>query len=163
MRYFEWELFGCWFTWPFARSESYKSCSIIVHKICVMPKVKESSKLFFQRMSAAHPNIFEYDDKVLLCSVCYEKLKAKQASQVNQHLQTAKHVANFRRPQDTTAFFNSTITTWKSKCLYQKMVHITCLAHGLHRVAEFIRSQFEDVNDLISNVKILFRKVNASS
>lgn len=40
------------------------------------------------------------------------------------------------------------------------MLHVTCLAHGLHRVADFIRSQFNDVNDLISNIKKIFRKVN---
>ena len=45
------------------------------------------------------------------------------------------------------------------KVLYPKMVHVTCLAHGIHRVADFIRNQFKDVNDLISNVKRIFRKV----
>lgn len=45
------------------------------------------------------------------------------------------------------------------KVLYPKMIHVTCLAHGIHRVADFIRGQFKDVNDLISNVKKIFRKV----
>lgn len=45
--------------------------------------------------------------------------------------------------------------------LYPKMIHVTCLAHGLHRVADFIRTKFSDVNDLISSVKKIFRKVNA--
>lgn len=43
--------------------------------------------------------------------------------------------------------------------LYPKMLHVTCCAHGLHRVAEFIRSQFPNVNDLISNTKAVFVKV----
>lgn len=43
--------------------------------------------------------------------------------------------------------------------LYPKMIHVTCLAHGLHRVADFIRTRFSDVNDLISSVKKIFRKV----
>lgn len=47
------------------------------------------------------------------------------------------------------------------KILYPRMIHITCLAHGLHRIAEFIRSEFNDVNELISNIKKIFRKVNA--
>lgn len=47
------------------------------------------------------------------------------------------------------------------KVLYPKMIHVTCLAHGLHRVAEFIRSQMKDVNNLISSVKKIFLKVSA--
>lgn len=44
------------------------------------------------------------------------------------------------------------------KVLYPKMIHVTCAAHGLHRVAEFIRTNFDDVNKLISNVKKTFTK-----
>lgn len=43
--------------------------------------------------------------------------------------------------------------------LFPKMLHLTCLAHGLHRVAEYIRSQFPDVNSLIANTKAVFIKV----
>jgi hypothetical protein len=32
-------------------------------------------------------------------------------------------------------------------------VHVTCLAHALNLVAEKIRYQYEDVDNLISNVK----------
>ena len=42
--------------------------------------------------------------------------------------------------------------------LYSKMVHITCLAHGLHRVAEQIRMNFSEINSLISNIKKSFLK-----
>ncbi|KAL4120565.1 hypothetical protein QTP88_013235 [Uroleucon formosanum] len=42
--------------------------------------------------------------------------------------------------------------------LYSKMVHITCLAHGLHRVAEQIRIHFPEINSLISNIKKVFLK-----
>lgn len=41
---------------------------------------------------------------------------------------------------------------------YTKMIHLTCMAHGLHRVAEEIRSQFGNVDDLVANVKQVFRK-----
>ena len=41
---------------------------------------------------------------------------------------------------------------------YTKMVHVTCLAHALHRVAEDIRSHFPVVDDLVANVKKIFRK-----
>lgn len=44
------------------------------------------------------------------------------------------------------------------KVLYSKMVHITCLAHGLHRVAEEVRNMFPKVDKLISNVKKTFLK-----
>jgi len=42
--------------------------------------------------------------------------------------------------------------------LYSKMVRITCLAHGLHRVAEQIKINFPEINSLISNIKKVFLK-----
>jgi hypothetical protein len=42
--------------------------------------------------------------------------------------------------------------------LYAKMVHITCTAHGLHRVTEYIRIQYPEVDKLIANVKKVFKK-----
>jgi len=36
------------------------------------------------------------------------------------------------------------------KALYPKLIHATCLAHGLHRVAETIREEHPIVNKLIS-------------
>ena len=44
------------------------------------------------------------------------------------------------------------------KSFYPKVVHITCVAHGLHRVAEEIRNQFPQVDELISKVKKVFLK-----
>ena len=44
------------------------------------------------------------------------------------------------------------------KVFYPKMIHITCLAHGLHRVAEAIRAKYNNVNSLISNGKAAFLK-----
>lgn len=41
---------------------------------------------------------------------------------------------------------------------YSKMVHITFLAYGLHRVAEKVRNMFPKVDKLISNVKKTFLK-----
>ncbi|XP_026820145.1 uncharacterized protein LOC113558795 [Rhopalosiphum maidis] len=38
------------------------------------------------------------------------------------------------------------------------MIHITCTAHGLHRVAEEVRGKFSNVDKLISSVKKIFRK-----
>lgn len=44
------------------------------------------------------------------------------------------------------------------KVLYPKLEHITCLAHALHRVAEEVRVQFPEVNNLISTIKKVFLK-----
>lgn len=44
------------------------------------------------------------------------------------------------------------------KVFYPKIIHVTCIAHGFHRVAEFIRSEFPSVDLLISTVKKIFLK-----
>lgn len=44
------------------------------------------------------------------------------------------------------------------KRLYSKMIHVTCVVHGLHRVAEEVRSQFNAVDKVISSLKKVFRK-----
>ena len=57
---------------------------------------------------------------------------------------------------DGAAYMKKTASSLK--ILYPNMLHITCLAHGLHRVAEEVRGQFQDVDKLISNVKKIFLK-----
>jgi hypothetical protein len=50
------------------------------------------------------------------------------------------------------------------KCLkpiFPRMIHVTCVAHGLHRVAEEVRNCFPDVDALISNIKKIFVKCNS--
>lgn len=42
--------------------------------------------------------------------------------------------------------------------LLPNCLHITCLAHGLHRIAETVRTLFKDVDLLIANAKKVFRK-----
>lgn len=44
------------------------------------------------------------------------------------------------------------------KIFYPKLIHVTCLVHGLHRVAEEIRSQFNNIDLLISLGKKIFLK-----
>jgi len=39
---------------------------------------------------------------------------------------------------------------------YSKMVHVTCIEHGVHCMTEEIRSYFNIVDQLISNVKNVF-------
>lgn len=42
--------------------------------------------------------------------------------------------------------------------LFTKMIHITCIAHGLHRISEEVRKHFLKVDSLISNGKKVFLK-----
>jgi hypothetical protein len=42
--------------------------------------------------------------------------------------------------------------------LYPKMVHVTCLAHALHRVAEEVRGSYPEVDQLIANGNKIFIK-----
>ncbi|XP_025018144.1 uncharacterized protein LOC112539635 [Tetranychus urticae] len=44
------------------------------------------------------------------------------------------------------------------KIIYPKMLHITCIIHGLHRVCETIRTLFQSVDNLITEGKRVFRK-----
>ena len=44
--------------------------------------------------------------------------------------------------------------------LFSKMIHITCVVHGLNRVAEKVRFLFPDVNALIASVKAVFFKAH---
>lgn len=44
------------------------------------------------------------------------------------------------------------------KTLYSKMIHTTCLAHGLHRVAETVRTLNPKVDKIIANIKKIFKK-----
>lgn len=44
------------------------------------------------------------------------------------------------------------------KALYPRMLHVTCIAHGLHNLCEEIRDSFDDVNDFIAKTKALFVK-----
>lgn len=44
------------------------------------------------------------------------------------------------------------------KTSYPNMIHLTCLAHGLHNLCETIREQFNDVDKLIAENKKIFLK-----
>lgn len=44
------------------------------------------------------------------------------------------------------------------KALYPDLLHITCLAHGINRVAEEVRSNYQDVDRFIANMKAAFLK-----
>ncbi|KAH9372221.1 hypothetical protein HPB48_003428 [Haemaphysalis longicornis] len=44
------------------------------------------------------------------------------------------------------------------KAFYPQMLHVTCLAHVLHRVCEELSKHFTDVNELIGSAKAVFLK-----
>lgn len=58
---------------------------------------------------------------------------------------------------DAVAYMLSAMNSLR--VLFPKMLHVTCLAHGLHRLAEYIRHEYPEVNELISSVKAVFVKV----
>jgi hypothetical protein len=41
---------------------------------------------------------------------------------------------------------------------YIKMIHVTCIVHAFHRVAEQIRRHYSKVDKIIANVKKVFFK-----
>lgn len=41
------------------------------------------------------------------------------------------------------------------------MLHVTCLAHSCHRVCEYVRGQFKEVDRFIAVMKATFLKCNA--
>lgn len=47
------------------------------------------------------------------------------------------------------------------KAIYPSLLHVTCLAHGLHRVAEAIRASFKTVDDFVGLTKAIFKKAPA--
>uniref|UniRef100_A0A2S2Q5L2 CGG triplet repeat-binding protein 1 n=1 Tax=Sipha flava TaxID=143950 RepID=A0A2S2Q5L2_9HEMI len=65
---------------------------------------------------------------------------------------------------DNVLLFLSDAAPYMVKCgkslnaLYSKMVHVTCAAHGLHRVSKEVQNQFGTVDKIVANVKKIFKK-----
>ena len=57
---------------------------------------------------------------------------------------------------DSAAYMHKMATGMSA--LLPNCLHVTCLAHGLHRIAETVRTLFNDVDALIANAKKVFRK-----
>lgn len=57
---------------------------------------------------------------------------------------------------DAASYMKKTASSLR--ILYPNMIHLTCLAHGLHRISEEVRAQFKDIDALISNCKKIFLK-----
>jgi hypothetical protein len=58
---------------------------------------------------------------------------------------------------DAAAYMIKTAASLQA--FYPEIHHVLCVVYGLHRVAEQIRQQFPEVNDVISKVKKVFLKV----
>lgn len=46
------------------------------------------------------------------------------------------------------------------KEMYPNMKHVTCIIHGLNRICEFVKKQYDDVNELIASMKAVLVKSN---
>ncbi|KAH9369161.1 hypothetical protein HPB48_018910 [Haemaphysalis longicornis] len=57
---------------------------------------------------------------------------------------------------DATAYMHKAAHLLKA--FYPQMLHVTCLAHALHRVCEELRKHFTDVDELIGSAKAVFLK-----
>lgn len=57
---------------------------------------------------------------------------------------------------DAASYMIKSGTTLKG--IFPNLIHLTCLAHGLHRIAETIRSCYPLVDKLVSSVKKIFVK-----
>lgn len=70
----------------------------------------------------------------------------------------------FPDSSDKIALFLSDATPYMVKAgkalevFYPNMIHVTCIAHAVHRVAEEVRNTFGNVNKLISSTKKVFLK-----
>jgi len=42
--------------------------------------------------------------------------------------------------------------------LFPNMIHVTCVAHGLHRVCETIRLEYPNIDNMVNCVKKVFLK-----
>lgn len=47
------------------------------------------------------------------------------------------------------------------KCIFNSMIYVTCVAHGLNRICEKFREMFPNVNTLISCARKIFLKAPA--
>ena len=54
---------------------------------------------------------------------------------------------------DQASYMVSAIRCLKETKMYPNMHHITCIVHALHRVSELIRSNYEEVNNLVTALK----------
>lgn len=71
-----------------------------------MPKIKETPSMFYHRMVSEYRGLLRTDNSALYCLVCEAQLKAKQVSEVKQHLNTTKHITILQktgRPEQKNA------------------------------------------------------------
>ena len=60
---------------------------------------------------------------------------------------------------DAAAYMKKAVSNLSA--IFPRMIHLTCLAHGLHRIAEKVRDLHPDVDKFISLIKRIFVKANS--
>lgn len=81
-----------------------------------MPKTKESTREFLQRIVGQHPKVFRVDDSVLFCTVCDSSVNADQLFLVKQHLKTAKHTkAAEKKKREMDGTSQSLLTAYQAE------------------------------------------------
>ena len=110
-----------------------------------MSKIKSSNRSRLLAFINEFGNdIFSTDGTVLFCKICEVKVAADRKFTFLIFL-----ILSDAAPYMVKA----------GKCIqvfYSKMLHVTCVVHALHRVAEEIRKYFPKVEQLISNGKKYF-------
>ena len=96
--------------------------------------------------------------------ICSKELQSTNSNTVSRFVNEA--ITRFYLPgpvpchkvllTDATAYVVKTASNLK--VFYPNLIHCTCLAHGLNRVAETVRQQFPLLNELIKNGKKVFVK-----
>lgn len=76
-----------------------------------MPKSKETTSEFYNRIVNDHPGVFRCDKSVLFCLMCDKEVTAKQMSQVNQHLKAKSHTDAVERKKGGTNIKQTLLTT----------------------------------------------------
>jgi hypothetical protein len=90
------------------------------------------TKLFDKSMFLLWPDGIRHDDVFLFLS------------------DAAPYIINAGTTIKTLYSIKTTIKT-----LYSKMIHVTCLAHSIYRVAEDIRGKFPEIDKLIAKIKLI--------
>lgn len=88
------------------------------------------------------------------------------ASIVNLVVDTLKDLwgTNYQKNKDNFLCFVTDAGSYMLKAgkilgqMFSNLTHVTCLAHGLNRVAEKVRNLYPKINTLIDNVKKIFNK-----
>ena len=107
----------------------------------------------------------EFDKPSQIFLLAYEQLDKTNSSTVAQLFTSALNLLwpDGVKYEDVLLFTSDVAPYMKKaakalKILFPNLLHVTCLAHALHRICEEIRGIFSEVDSLISNTKKIFLK-----